>query len=179
MLYKYHTEKATDIDLDLPDMPLKKAIKSGQQAALRSSPSLYSDDSCGGGGFNPFGANSSQEQRTKGSYDPDWADKLMEQYTPGLLANGAKFLISIDLIQQSIKAGDKILLFSQSLLSLDLIEKYLAEIQVCNSTEKWTRNRHYYRKWLKTFENKKKRKMKRQNFPLNYALIWKYLLGIL
>lgn len=147
MLYKYHTEKASDIDLDLPDFPIKKSIKSTQQQQIsRSSPSLYSDDSCSaGGGFNPFGAQR-EDQRSKSGFDPDWADQLMEQYQPGLLENGAKFLISIDLIQQSVRAGDKILLFSQSLLSLDLMEKYLAEIPVYNTSENWTKNRHYYRK---------------------------------
>lgn len=177
-MYKYHTEKASDIDLDLPDFPVKKNIKSAQQLQLqtsRSSPSLYSDDSCSaGGGFNPFGAHR-EDQRSRAGFDPDWADQLMEHYQPGLLENGAKFLISIDLIQQSVIAGDKILLFSQSLLSLDLFEKFLSETQVHNSSENWTKNRHYYRLDGSTSGVERERLINAFNKPTSTA--WLFLLS--
>lgn len=142
VLYKYHTEKITD-DLDLPDFPLKIKSKQIQQKSFQSSNSYSNEES---GGFNPFGISTYQEQRNKaGTFDPDWASKLMEKYSPDILENGAKFVLSIDLIEQSVLAGDKILLFSQSLLSLDLIERYLATFNVANLNEKWTKNKHYYR----------------------------------
>ena len=141
MLYKYHNEKASDIDLDLPDLPMKQKNKQSQSKSFQHG---TSDDNSGG--FNPFAVTQYQDQRSKSSYDPDWANKYMERYQPGVLENGAKFLLAIEIIQQSIKVGDKILLFSQSLLSLDLIEKYLSKINVENTCEKWTKYKHYYSK---------------------------------
>lgn len=71
----------------------------------------------------------------------------MHTYQPNVLENGAKILLSFELIQQSVLAGDKILLFSQSLLTLDVIEKFLQQIYVSNSNEKWTKYKHYYREF--------------------------------
>ena len=102
---------------------------------------LYQED-----GFNPFGSTLNDTRTNKNYYDPDWAARLMETYKPNSLENGAKFLLSFSIIEESIKCGDKILLFSQSLLSLDLIEQYLQKINVPNTNEKWKKYKNYYSK---------------------------------
>lgn len=98
-------------------------------------------------GFNPFGNEALRRAINNGGFDPDWANRIMETYNAGLLANGAKFSVAFELIRHSVLAGDKILLFSQSLLSLNLIEEYLQRMDVPNSTtgEKWQKNKSYYR----------------------------------
>lgn len=156
MLYKYHIDKMADLDLDIPDMPLKNKSKqqtnqsvkySSQHSSSNNGSYQTGDESNSSGGFNPFASSAYQDQRYKAGFDPDWADRLLEKYEPNHLEYGAKFILSLELIQQSIMAGDKILLFSQSLLSLDLIEKYLQQVNVANTTEKWEKYKHYYREY--------------------------------
>ena len=137
VLYKYHVNKESDLDLDLPDLPASKTVKQSPFKTVYQSPVEES------GGFNPFGAY--QDQRSKAGFDPDWANRIMETYKPHILENGAKFLLSYSLIEETILAGDKILLFSQSLLSLDLIEEYLQNLMVPNTSEMWKKYKHYYR----------------------------------
>ena len=69
----------------------------------------------------------------------------METYQPDILENGAKLLLSFSLIEESVLMGDKILLFSQSLLSLNLIEEYLQRRNVPNTSDKWEKYKNYYR----------------------------------
>ncbi len=104
---------------------------------------LYTDSESQGG-FNPFAYQ--PDRRSQAGFDPDWANRIInERYEPNHLENGAKFVLALELIHQSILVGDKILLFSQSLLSLDLFEKYLHQTYVANTSELWTKYKHYYR----------------------------------
>jgi RAD54-like protein 2 len=148
-LYKYYTEKESELDLDLPELhqtptKSKTAAKQSTISSSTSSSLMYQED-----GFNPFGAalnDGSRSTNNKNTYDPDWAARLMETYKPNMLENGAKFFLTFSLIEESIKCGDKILLFSQSLLSLDLIEAYLQQLNVVNTNEKWKKYKNYYSK---------------------------------
>ena len=54
--------------------------------------------------------------------------------------------ILFTLIDESIRLGDKILVFSQSLLTLNLMEELLAKRDVPGTDEKWTKNKNYYSK---------------------------------
>lgn len=148
VLHKLHLNKESEMDLDLPDLQsttgstlssTNKKRSSAKLTSMAPSPSIIEDQ-----GFNPFGNEC--KRGMNGGFDPDWANKLMENYQPAILANGAKFSIAFQLIEESVRAGDKILLFSQSLLSLNLIEEYLQRLPVPNSTgQKWQKYKSYYR----------------------------------
>nr|CAI5867432.1 unnamed protein product [Callosobruchus analis] len=55
---------------------------------------------------------------------------LLKNYVPGCIENSAKFEILFCIITESILLGDRLLLFSQSLITLDLIEQFLQARQV-------------------------------------------------
>lgn len=89
------------------------------------------------------------QRRTCDKIVYDWAAKLMKKYEPGLMLNSPKMVIFFCILNESIRIGDRVLLFSQSLLTLNLIEKFLHlnrvpgdEVGNC-----WTYNQHYFRKF--------------------------------
>jgi len=57
------------------------------------------------------------------------------------------------ILQESISRNDRMLVFSQSLLTLDLIEEYLQRRQVPGLQDYWAKNKNYFRK-LFNFEFK-------------------------
>lgn len=89
--------------------------------------------------------------KTSGKEDPgipyDWAVELMKDYVPGLIENSAKMVLFFCILEESLALGDRILLFSQSLFTLSLIEEYLqrSNIPVPGVYERWQRNRTYFR----------------------------------
>jgi hypothetical protein len=151
VLHKFNCDKEdADTDLDLPGLqnqkPKPKVNPNPNTPNVHLNP-IYS-------GFNPFGNGSNQSSSSSSSsrpgLDPNWSAKIMDpvKYEPGCLENGAKFLLSFSLIEESVLSGDKILLFSQSLLSLNLIEEYLHKLDVPgiqNPKEKWAKYKSYYR----------------------------------
>lgn len=86
-----------------------------------------------------------------GKEDPgipyDWAVELMKDYVPGLIENSAKMVLFFCILEEALALGDRILLFSQSLFTLSLIEEYLQRsfIPVPGVYERWQRNRTYFR----------------------------------
>lgn len=52
------------------------------------------------------------------------------------------------IINESIAVGDRLLVFSQSLITLDLIEQFLQMNGVPGETQNWVKNLHYFRKQL-------------------------------
>lgn len=52
------------------------------------------------------------------------------------------------IIRESIALGDRLLVFSQSLITLDLIEQFLHMNQVPGDTVNWAKNVSYYRKYF-------------------------------
>lgn len=86
-----------------------------------------------------------------GKEDPgipyDWAVELMKDYVPGLIENSAKMVLFLCILEEALALGDRILLFSQSLFTLSLIEEYLQRsfIPVPGVYERWQRNRTYFR----------------------------------
>lgn len=165
---------ASEMDLDLPDFGGPSGIATAattnsnskkattttnkSQSTLSSSRAVASSSSTtssGAGmvvvedqGFNPFGGYEAVRRAlNNGSgFDPEWATRFMESYTAGLLQNGAKFSVAFEIISESVRAGDKILLFSQSLLSLNLLEEYLHRMNVPDTSgEKWQKYKSYYR----------------------------------
>lgn len=58
------------------------------------------------------------------------ANGLLAEYSPGLLENSAKFEVFFSLLEETVAAGDRMLLFSQSLFTLNLLEEFLQERNV-------------------------------------------------
>lgn len=69
----------------------------------------------------------------------------MKGYIPGCIENSAKMQIFFCILQESMALGDRILLFSQSLFTLNLIEEFLQKSEVPGTEDKWAKNKHYYR----------------------------------
>ncbi|KAL1497297.1 hypothetical protein ABEB36_008285 [Hypothenemus hampei] len=75
----------------------------------------------------------------------DWAFDLLKDYIPGQIENSAKFQILFCIIRESLALGDRLLVFSQSLIALDLIEYFLQISEVPGESYKWAKNSSYYR----------------------------------
>lgn len=80
----------------------------------------------------------------------EWAYPLMEKYMPDMLENSYKFLVLMTIVEQTLGVGDKLLVFSQSLSTLDLVERFLSRREVplrpgLPHGEKWTRGKNYFR----------------------------------
>ncbi|CAH0407698.1 unnamed protein product [Chilo suppressalis] len=75
----------------------------------------------------------------------DWAAELLKDYIPGLIENSAKMELFFYILNESIKMGDRLLLFSQSLFTLNLIEDFLDRNYIPGTNCRWERNTNYYR----------------------------------
>ncbi|KPI97951.1 Helicase ARIP4 [Papilio xuthus] len=75
----------------------------------------------------------------------DWAAELLKDYVPGIIENSAKMELFFYLLNESIKVGDRLLLFSQSLFTLNLIEDFLEKNYIPGTVSLWQRNVSYYR----------------------------------
>lgn len=77
-----------------------------------------------------------------------WALDIMKNYVSGQISSSPKMEIFFCIMKESIFAGDRILLFSQSLLTLNLIEGFLKSSYVPGTLNLWTRNFSYFRKYM-------------------------------
>lgn len=66
----------------------------------------------------------------------DWANRLMEDYQCGIAENSFKMVILLRIIEETIKLGERLLVFSQSLCTLDVIEEFLSQREVPNDAKK-------------------------------------------
>jgi RAD54-like protein 2 len=96
-----------------------------------------------GGGFNfpknHFGNIGTYNKSGTEALSLDWALPVFENYEPGVLENGVKFEILFEIIKETVAVKDKLLIFSQTLLSLDLIESFF------HKKFNWIKNAEYYR----------------------------------
>lgn len=76
----------------------------------------------------------------------EWAIDLMKKYRPGLVENSPKMEIFFCILNESVRLGDRVLLFSQSLLTLNLIEAFLQMTRMPDSDMFWGRGLSYFRK---------------------------------
>ncbi|CAB3380045.1 Hypothetical predicted protein [Cloeon dipterum] len=102
--------------------------------------------------------NNTREEELKGSNMPksgkedsssisyEWAAEIMKTYIPGLIEAGTKMQVVFCILEECSKINDRVLLFSQSLYTLNMIEDYLHKNLVPETNENWTKNVHYFRK---------------------------------
>lgn len=74
-----------------------------------------------------------------------WAQPYLEHYQNGILENSSKMIILFEIITQTLARGDRLLVFSQSLLTLNVIEKFLQERVVPGESVNWQKNVNYFR----------------------------------
>lgn len=75
----------------------------------------------------------------------DWAVELMKDYVWDMLESSPKIEIFFCILNESIRLGDRILVFSQSLLTLNLMERFLTRSKIPNSELCWKKNESYFR----------------------------------
>lgn len=133
------SNKDADNDLDLPEL---QGSTKHSVAKPTTSQEFFLNE--GDAASNEFAAYSSE--RSSKSIDLKWALKVFDSnYRTNVLENGAKMMVAFSIIEGAIMNGEKILLFSQSLLTLNLIEQFLSKSNVPNSQEKWEKYKNYYR----------------------------------
>ncbi|XP_066438170.1 transcriptional regulator ATRX [Eleutherodactylus coqui] len=95
---------------------------------------------------------------TPGSPAADWYKDFVTDTDAEVMEHSGKIMLLFDILRMAEELGDKVLVFSQSLISLDLIEDFLELASVDRSSEeaeskpviykgegKWFRNIDYYR----------------------------------
>lgn len=171
--------QANDQDLDLDDITNNPrcSAPAGLKAKVADS-----TNSKGNGNNNLPPLNPSQD-RSNQVITYEWAKDIMTKYQTGVLENSAKMLLLFCLIDESVKRRDKILVFSQSLSTLSLIEDFLTQrpmpADVCPSDSQnhnWIRNVNYYRLDGSTSATERERLINQFNDPEN-TTTWVFLLS--
>ena len=72
------------------------------------------------------------------------AVELLKGYVPGKIEASAKMSVFFCILEESISLGDRILVFSQSLFTLNLMEELLQQNGIPGKEEKWMKNVNYY-----------------------------------
>ncbi|XP_037947638.1 helicase ARIP4 [Teleopsis dalmanni] len=100
----------------------------------------------------------------------EWATELMKKYDPGLIKNSPKMEIVFFILEKSIAVGDRVLLFSQSLLTLNLLESFLCKNLIPGSDTCWSRNTSYFRLDGSTSSQEREKLVNEFNTNLNVKL---------
>lgn len=79
----------------------------------------------------------------KNMFDED--DEVWKNYAAGILESSPKMVVFFDLLEAALRAGERVLAFTQSLSTLDTLESFLGARQIPDREETWTRNISYYR----------------------------------
>nr|XP_057921440.1 helicase ARIP4 [Doryrhamphus excisus] len=113
----------------------------------------------------------------------EWAKEIMSNYRVGVLQNSAKMVLLFHLIDESVRRGDKMLVFSQSLSTLTVIEDFLSKRPVPSDVASadshnpnWVRNLNYYRLDGSTSASERERLINQFNDPENNKS-WLFLLS--
>ncbi|XP_073324230.1 helicase ARIP4 [Pagrus major] len=113
----------------------------------------------------------------------EWAKDIVSNYQTGVLENSAKMVLLFHLIDESVGRGDKMLVFSQSLSTLTVIEDFLSKRPMPagvsspdTPSKTWVRNLNYYRLDGSTSASERERLINQFNDPENTAT-WVFLLS--
>ncbi|XP_059800431.1 helicase ARIP4 isoform X2 [Hypanus sabinus] len=173
-LQKENLANDPDLDLEVNDLnagtpnaralPVVNKRKTESVAATIDSTNSKFTQSVG---FNHF------QEKANQVITYDWAKDILASYQPGLLENSAKMVLLFELIEESVKLGDKILVFSQSLSTLSVIEEFLGKRQIPakigseEAPQPWIRNVNYYRLDGSTSVLERERLINQFNDPRN------------
>ncbi|KAF3696640.1 Helicase ARIP4 [Channa argus] len=169
---------ASDQDLDLDDITSTGPARCPAAPNQKSNP-LENPNPIGGLSLNQL------QEKANQVITYEWAKDIMCDYKPGMLENSAKMVLLFHLIEESIRKGDKLLVFSQSLSTLTVIEEFLAKRTVPTSphtsgrdrpNQNWVRNLNYYRLDGSTTASERERLINQFNDPSNTSA-WVFLLS--
>ncbi|XP_040008195.1 helicase ARIP4-like isoform X2 [Xiphias gladius] len=169
---------ASDQDLDLDDMTSTGHARCPTAPNQKSKP-LENPNPIGGLSLNQL------QEKANQVITYEWAKDIMCDYKPGILENSAKMVMLFHLIEESVRKGDKLLVFSQSLSTLTVIEDFLAKRPVPPSpntsdrdrpNQNWVRNLNYYRLDGSTTASERERLINQFNDPSNTSA-WVFLLS--
>ncbi|KAJ1295322.1 hypothetical protein BS78_01G215300 [Paspalum vaginatum] len=86
------------------------------------------------------------DQQSKKSEESNWWEELLDENTYMEADYSGKMILLLDILSKSSELGDKVLVFSQSLTTLDLVEFYLSKLQIKGKEGKyWKRGKDWYR----------------------------------
>ncbi|XP_066553802.1 helicase ARIP4 isoform X2 [Amia ocellicauda] len=169
---------ANEQDLDLDDLTTANnrcqapGIKGKLEGSARAD-STNSKFGMAGLGLTPL------QEKANQVITYEWAKDILTDYQTGLLENSAKMVLLFHLIDASVKKGDKILVFSQSLSTLSVIEEFLAKRPMPvpeGQGGTWVRNVNYYRLDGSTSASERERLINQFNNP-NNTTAWLFLLS--
>ncbi|XP_041047100.1 helicase ARIP4 [Carcharodon carcharias] len=173
-LQKENLANEPDLDLEVNDLnagtPNARALPIGGKRKTESAASTV--DSANSKFSQSVGFNHFQDKANQ-VITYEWAKDVLASYQPGLLENSAKMVLLFELIEESLKLGDKILVFSQSLSTLSVIEEFLGKRSMPTKTgseepsQPWIRNVNYYRLDGSTSAMDRERLINQFNDPRN------------
>ncbi|KAJ8558565.1 hypothetical protein K7X08_035744 [Anisodus acutangulus] len=118
-------------------------------------------------GEKPSSNNEALRKNQNGFLHGDWWSDLLENNCKEVDYSG-KMVLLLDILTMSSNVGDKALVFSQSLFTLDLIELYLSKLPRPGKKGKyWKRRKDWYRIDGKTESSERQRLVDCFNDPLN------------
>nr|XP_054751572.1 helicase ARIP4-like [Lytechinus pictus]XP_054751573.1 helicase ARIP4-like [Lytechinus pictus] len=162
---------AEDLDADL-DLPEVQAKCTGKQKGVKKpaddrSPRRGEGSSSGG-----------YVDKVQQIISFEWARDIMKNYTKDKLCSGGKIILLFHILEESIRLGDKILVFSQSLSCLSIIEKFLAKSTIPQPPNppplmprEWVRNKTYFRLDGSTAVSEREKMINRFNSPDNKTIM--------
>ncbi|CAN4105513.1 unnamed protein product [Withania somnifera] len=118
-------------------------------------------------GEKPNSNNEALRKNHNGFLHGDWWSDLLEKNCKDVNYSG-KMVLLLDILTMSSDVGDKALVFSQSLSTLDLIELYLSKLTRPGKKGKyWKRRKDWYRIDGRTESSERQRHVDCFNSPLN------------
>uniref|UniRef100_A0A8D0DA14 RAD54 like 2 n=1 Tax=Sander lucioperca TaxID=283035 RepID=A0A8D0DA14_SANLU len=172
--------QANEQDLDLDDIT---STSNSRCPAPGSGLKAKVADSSNSKGNNTLPPLNHSQERANQVITYEWAKGIMSNYSTGVLENSAKMILLFHLIDDSVGRRDKILVFSQSLSTLTVIEDFLSKRAMPKGiassdaqSQNWVRNLNYYRLDGSTSASERERLINQFNDPEN-STTWVFLLS--
>ncbi|XVF30991.1 hypothetical protein REPUB_Repub16aG0106800 [Reevesia pubescens] len=117
----------------------------------------------------PRNMNDSMHQKNEyGFIQKGWWIDLLRENNYKELDYSGKMVLLLDIITMCSDVGDKALVFSQSIPTLDLIELYLSRLPRCGKMGKfWKKGKDWYRLDGRTESSERQKLVERFNEPMN------------
>lgn len=113
-------------------------------------------------------SDAEQRKNVNGFYHEGWWNGLLHQNYYKEIDYSGKMVLLIDILTLCCQVGDKVLVFSQSLPTLDLIEFYLSKLPRQGRKGKyWKQGKDWYRLDGSTEGSERQKLVERFNEPLN------------
>ena len=100
-------------------------------------------------------------------YEPEWYDKFLTEEDEENIELSGKLVLLLEILANAEVVGDKVLVFSQSLTSLDIIERALGGGATGGNTLNWCHGVDYFRMDGSTAVQKRQRWAEIFNDPEN------------